>query len=270
MAEFIVDNNECSLSVNSDVCTPKEILKEITKNDVIDDPKNEIENLKKETNCNTELCVIKSDLVEKKIGSSNVYDIIKKYFKIEGPKLDIEKWLSNDDIDKTLKQWKNVSEWYHFHHIPFQMRDFEKYNTELARTDFYELYNQGKKTFGCVLNTDWSSGSGEHWFAFFFDFRKTPFTLEYFNSSGECPLKEFNNWLNKMQEKLSKQFNKITKKVVISKIQHQWDNSSCGIYSLYYIYSRLKNIDWWHFRENRIPDEEMHKFREFLFNPVTN
>jgi hypothetical protein len=270
MSEFIVTDNECALHVSDKHCTPIEVLQKIT--DIPGaDPSKIVDDLKSKTKCTTELCIIKSKSIGSKLGRDIVNRIIDTYFKVQGPKLDVEKWLSNHDIDNTLIQWQKIPEFKTFYHIPFQMRDFQEKNTELATLNFVQLYNEGYRTFGCVLNTDWSSGNGQHWFAFFFDFRQEPYTIEYFNSSGECPLREFNKWLNDKQQQLQSEFNKPVDKIIATRVQNQYDNSSCGCYSLYYIYSRLNGVPWQWFRDNIVPDKKMHEFRKFLFNePIKN
>lgn len=269
MSEFadkqFVDR-ECAIYVNTEQCTPTDILRKIA-GDNAARPTNIIENLKKQTNCTTELCVIESHKISSKLGRDLVNKIINNYFKIKGPKYDIEKWLSNDDIDNTLAQWSLSNKFSDFNRIPFQMRDFQKNQTELATIDMKDMFSKGFRTFGCVPNTDWSTGNGQHWFALFFDFRKEPYTLEYFNSSGECPLKEFNSWMNEKEQSLQNQFEKPIKKIIVTRVQNQYDNSSCGCYSLYYIYKRLNGTPWIWFRQNKVPDKHMHEFRKFLFNP---
>lgn len=265
MSEFINDDNECALHVKTDHCTPVDILQKVS-GAPVNDPVAIINSLKEKTNCTNEICVIKSSSVEDKLGRDLVSKILDTYFKVRGPKYNIEKWLSNDDIDKTLNQWKKIDGFNTFYPIPFQMRDFQAKKTELATMNFKQLYDHGSRTFGCVPNTDWSSGNGQHWFAFFFDFREEPYTIEYFNSSGECPFREFNQWLNETEQSLQTQFNKPVKKIIVTRVQNQYDNSSCGCYSLYYIYSRLNGIPWLWFRNNRVPDKKMHEFRKFLFN----
>lgn len=263
MSKFVVDDNECALHVKTDHCTPADVLKKLS-NKPNEPPQEIVSRMKEKTKCDTEICMVKK--LKKNLGGDLVNKILDNYFKVEGPKSDPEKWLSNDDIDKTLMLWKKLPNISKFYPIPFQMRDFEKHNTELASLDFKAMYDDGYRIFACIPNTDWSSGSGQHWFAFFFDFREEPYTLEYFNSSGECPLPEFNSWMNKTEQLLQNEFSKNVKKVVVTRVQNQYDNSSCGCYSLYYIYSRLNKVPWEWFRKNRVPDEKMHDFRKFLFN----
>ena len=268
MSEFIADDNECAFHISSDLCTPIEILKQAAPDINESDPNTILEHLKQKTDCTSEFCVIKSKKVKTQLGRDLVDKVLNNYFKVEGPKSDPEKWLSNDDIDKTLLLWKRLPQGKSFYHIPFQMRDFQEKGTELANLDFVKEYESGYRTFACVPNTDWSSGNGQHWFAMFFDFRSEPYTLEYFNSSGECPLREFNKWMIESEQRLQNEFRKKVKRIVVTRIQNQYDNSSCGCYALYYIYSRLNDIPWEWFRKNRVHDKKMHEFRRFLFNEI--
>lgn len=264
MAHF-KDKSECAIHVDSDHCTPKHVISDMASQKGIilkDNPVDTLNELKQHTKCETELCVVEH--FKKSNPNDMINQIIDNNFKIKGPKYDVEKWLSNDDIDKTLEQWAISKK--NFYPIPFQMRDFSKNKTELCTLDFPELANT-HSYFGCVPNTDWSTGKGQHWFALFFDFSKTPYTLEYFNSSGEDPLSEYNDWLNDAEQDLQKKMNKPVTKVIVTKVQNQYDDSSCGCYALYYIYSRLNGVDWKWFRNNRVSDKKMHEFRKFLFNP---
>ena len=264
MSEFI-QNTECAIHIETDICTPDHIIHKATdhKHNSIHES---LEELKKKTNCTTEFCVVKSDFFNRKVGNGVVKHLLDNYFKIEGPKCNIKKWLSNLDIDNTLKQW--TLKFKDFYPIPFQMRDFKEKNTEFCTIDFVKLYKEKYKTFACVPNTDWSSGKGKHWFAIFLDFRKAPFTIEYFNSSGELPLKEYNEWMNEMEENLQKEFGIKVKKIIVSRIQHQYDGSSCGCYALYYIFLRLQEIPYETFSKTRIPDEKMYEFRPLTFNSL--
>ncbi len=264
MAQF-VDKSECAIHITNQHCTPKRVIENLANQKGImvkDDSVAVLDQLKARTNCNTELCVIEH--FKKRSPNDMINQIIENNFKIKGPKYDVEKWLSNDDIDGTLRQW--TIRWKNFYHIPFQMRDFNENKTELSTLNYPSLVEDNYIYFGCVPNTDWSTGKGQHWFALFFDFSKSPHTLEYFNSSGECPLAEFNNWLNDTEQILQKKINNPVKKIIVTQVQNQYDNSSCGCYALYYIYSRLNGVNWEWFRHNRVTDKKMYEFRKFLFN----
>jgi len=164
--------------------------------------------LKKDTNCSDELCVIKSPLVSKVMPDEDINLLIKKYFKPKGPSKG-EDFLSNYNIDETLEQFKKKYINRSFLHIPFQMRDFETIKSELATVDLDSEFKEGIKTFGCVLNTDNSYGGGIHWFCIFGELLNNKVTLEYFNSSGRDPLPEVSAWLYKTKHYLESKIYKV-------------------------------------------------------------
>jgi hypothetical protein len=269
-------NNECAFNKDqkTQICSNEEIIEKI-KEIAIDDKviiKNSstetlFNELKKKYNCNSESCILKQDEISSKIPKHLLNENLENNFKPIGPKYSTE-WLSNVHIDTILSQL--TKKFKDFYHILFQMRDFEKTNSELANIDFYTKYNEGYRTFGTVINTDYSTGSGIHWFAMFMDFRdeNTIYTIEYFNSSGEPPLDEISIWMQKIKHKLNKigMKKQVDIKYTNIGIPFQRDNHSCGPYSIYYIFSRLHNISYKQFsNKNIVSDNKMIEFRKYIF-----
>jgi Ulp1 family protease len=265
--EFEKDiGKECYEEKLEGVCAPIEIFNKLKSSVInVDDslatapPKKILEYLKNKYKCLDEVCVLKQEL-----DSDEINRVIKENFKPVGPVGPKKtEWLSNFDIDDVLKQIAVKHE--KFLHLYFQMIDFAKTNADLARLDFAKEYENGYRTFGTVINTDPSTKNGSHWFCVFGDFRTEPYQIEYFNSSGELPKTEINIWMKSTKQVWSKAMEKPIKDVVVSRIQHQKDGYSCGIYSLYYIISRLEGVSSDYFAKNRVPDIKMHAFREYLF-----
>lgn len=226
-----------------------------------------VDNMKKILNCNSESCILLNDNFKKK-NKNLINENLKKNFVVEGPAFDKNKWLSNFNIDDTLNQMKLLFDKLgngKFLHIKFKMRDFEQYDNELNTINFIDEYKKGTKMVGVIFNTDVYSGNGKHWYAVFFDFRKSPFTLEYFDSAANSPISETHKWLIKTKYKLQQQIDIPINFINVSKVHHQTDGSSCGVYSLYYIYLRARGIPYTYFLENRIPDNLMYLFRKYLF-----
>ena len=144
------------------------------------------------------------------------------------------------------------------------MLDYEKREDTLATVDCEELYKLGFKTMACVINSDTYSGRGKHWMALFGDMRGSTWTVEFFNSSGNPPQKEFYNWLVKAHGQLSN-INKSVEIVKATSLCHQQSKTECGVYSLYYIWARLNGIPHTFFKFNEIPDIIMFEFRQHLF-----
>jgi len=266
-------NNECAFNLkNKGICSDPYIINKIkelvveTKNVPPKNDKKLFDDLKEKYNCKSESCVLTQPEIKEFIPKYELEKNLQLRFKPKGPRNSFN-WLSNFDIDDVLEQIQKKYTDKKFYHINFQMRDFEKMGSELARLDFYEKYKQNYRTFGTIINTDYSTGQGIHWFAIFGDFldNNNCFTIEYFNSSGEPPLDEILIWMKKVKHEWDTKFDKNVKDIIVSNIHHQTDNHSCGAYSLYYIISRLEGIPYKHFRENRIDDKVMHEFRKYLF-----
>lgn len=264
---------DCAFNINSKsgVCSDKKVINKLHKFTVnfdknVKTPSDVINSLKKKYNCNSESCIFVQGEISDVLNSSEIQHHLKYRFKPKGPRNTTE-WLSNIDIDDVLAQIEQKYSDRKFLHIKFQMIDFEQTGSELGILDFAKKYKEGYRTFGTVVNTDYSTGNGIHWFAIFGDFsdNKDKFTIEYFNSSGEPPMDEIIVWFKKVKHQWGENFNKPIEDIIVSKIQHQKDNHSCGPYSLYYIISRLDGISYENFRNNRIPDSVMHKFRKYLF-----
>ncbi len=212
------------------------------------------EKIIKEVGCDNELCAVKK--LDPKL--------VKGYFKVKGP-ANNDNLLSNFDIDDVLDGWA-TSSFPNFYHIYFQMIDFAKNRTELAKIDVTEMVKENKyNCLGVVLNTDVSTGPGKHWFCMFVDWREKPnVSVEYFNSSGNRPMREVQGWLIATNQYLNTA--KFNSKIVMNSIQHQKDSDTeCGPYSLYYIWSRLHGVPYTVFDESRITDAQMLEFRKVLF-----
>lgn len=270
-------DNECGFHIKrkGSFCAPDDIvdkLKEtLTGIEKLDPPnsKNDkklLDTLKSKYNCDTEICILNQPEIKQIIGAEPVSQIITEHFKPEGPR-DNNKWFSNTDIDTVLLQIKKKYKDKKFLHIEFQMIDFEKTKSELAKLDWPAKFNEGYRTFGTVFNTDTSRESGQHWFAVFGSFEddSPEFTLEYFNSSGELPMNQISMWMKRVKHEWQPRFNKPIKDIIVTRIENQKDNWNCGSYSLYYIISRLNGTPYRYFKNNAIGDDNMQEFRKYLF-----
>ena len=267
-----VDKSECAFyfknRTGDTICSEKEVIEKMKSflyevdHVRAESDKDAVDKLKKKYGCKTESCVLVKDEVKQHIGSNLVDVNLKNNFKPTGP-WNTFQWFSNFNIDDVLGQFVIKYKDKKFRHIPFQMRDFESMGTELATIDLAKEYkNKEMECFGVVLNTDRSSGNGQHWFCLFGDFSKNTITIEYFNSAGTLPLVEVEIWMKKTKNKLQKELNRKVEDIITSRIVHQQDSHSCGAYSIYYIMCRLEGIPWSFFKTHRIPDKTMHQFRK--------
>ncbi len=227
-----------------------------------------IKSAKELLNCNSESCVLNNSEFRdfaKQAGFKESLDaVIAEFFKPDGPAADFG-LLNNINIDNVLKQLEK--KFPTFYHIPYQMRDFDKYNTELATIDLAKVFQSGKRSFGVVLNTDYTVGPGIHWFCLFGEYypEEKRVTIEYFNSSGESPLPEVQAWIHKTENWLKHQMGVEVDIKYSTGIRLQNDDHSCGVYCLMYIWLRLEGKDFKWFTASNIQDKLMHNARGVLF-----
>lgn len=185
-------------------------------------------------------------------------------FKPRGPRVGTE-LLSNFDIDAVHARWAAAFPGHH--HCPFAMMDFASNGDAFGRADLAALFRGGASTFGCVVNTDRSSGPGKHWVAVFADARApagAPRTVEYFNSAGNPPPAPMVAWMERQRAALAEAFG-AAEALAVTDVAHQASQTECGVYALYYIRRRLEGAPAAEFAGRLVPDDAMTAFRAHLF-----
>ena len=174
-------------------------------------------------------------------------------------------WLSNWDINKVMKVYqKEVPDFIYIDTVPI---DFDKKNkfgqcvvSEMCNLCLADLVAKGKYRIGIVLNTAPSTSDGEHWIAVFCDLRPGIERIVYFDSYSAKPEKE----IRKLMLHWSNQWKAIAGhplKAEYNSTRHQYKNSECGIYSIYFIHCCLFEVPM----DHRIPDDTMMMIRDRLF-----
>jgi hypothetical protein len=242
--------------------------------------------------CESEACVVTHPEVESHVAATAgaaALEAMQKQsiaqFKPGGPRLTTE-LLSNFNIDWVQERWARTFK-THFN-CPFAMMDFESAPYLFGRVGL-DLVVEGKvvqkvfcaaagkgvpaqrkcRTFGCVLNTDVSSGPGKHWVCVFADARSpAEWTVEYFNSSGNPPPPAVTRWMENQAACMRRMpsAGAAVRTLVVSNVQHQMTDTECGVYSLYYIRARLEGVPYTAFAEKRVPDSDMLEFRKNVFS----
>jgi hypothetical protein len=299
--------------ITGDSCLDKDVVKALS-NITNAKTKNEttiLDLLQQQTNCGDLTCALKSAAKQDNTVEDKLTEIFAK-LKPRGP-LNSTDLLSNFDIDAVLSRW--AAEFRGFYNCEYSMIDFYKVNNKFATLQMprvmagLESLNVGPHSqnvkrpadcFGCVLNTDVSSGPGKHWVAVFVDCRPSlgnPWTVEYFNSTGNAPCKDVIKWMEETRTALES-YRKLCcvsgtasdavhsgvpdsitgskidpntadlRKVIavpVSSISHQKSQTECGLYSLYFIRKRLVGTPYTFFQDYKIPDRQMIEFRKYVF-----
>lgn len=273
--------------------------KEIIKKDGNPSKEEVIYDVMKYLNVQKEIDILNNDIFKKFVDDPSMLLKEKRVrYKVQGP-ASSTKLLDNNVIDSTLQQMtrecfikdneftlfsslnftgelKSImcsnekiegdNETY-FYPVPFQMIDFYDTNTELANLDVVSIFNKGFNTIGMVLNTDVSTGRGIHWFALFIDGRGDQITIENFNSSGENPYPVILKKMVEIEKELIDNGCDVKNVEVHNAIftDIQKSRTECGVWSLVYIYSRIKGkpITW--LDDMRATDKDMYEIRSKLF-----
>lgn len=185
-------------------------------------------------------------------------------------KLNPEEWLSTDDIETMEHRFEKLFPTYAFigtFPIDFGLKSEtgKCLISTLCSADIRTLAKKkGKTQFGIVFNTDVSSGPGEHWVAVFCDVRpelEHP-RMTYFDSYAQSPEPEIKTLMRQWKRDwdASLQHTK-PMELTYNKTRHQYKDSECGMYCLYFHYCCLTGVAM----EERVPDDVMNSLRNMLF-----
>jgi hypothetical protein len=219
--------------------------------------------------CSKESCWIKQ---KKMFGQINS-DIIDS-FAPEIPnewKKNPNEWLSSLDIINVMKQYENAYKCFKF--IGPSPIDFDskKMYGECVWNDLcnFSLKNQmkkGKNKIGIIFNTDPHDKPGSHWISLFINIKKK--FIYFFDSTGDKP----SNEIMKLVDRIIEQGHSISPSVNFKfhsneGTEHQYGNTECGIYSLFFIIHMLQDKTPESFYKNHIlTDKDVQHYRKIYFN----
>jgi len=236
-------------------------------------PKEILARIKKILNVNSESGILTHNEFKSYVGSGTVRRALNDNFKPYGPAFTTD-LLDNFHIDYTFEMFATPA--YRrktgkkFFHIPFQMIDFAKVKSELARISIPNVIGAGFDSFGVVLNTDVSSGGGKHWFCLYGDLahkgtEEDPLVIEYFNSSGNAPHSDVTFWMEKTCRDIMLTLGKHAVTLRAVNRQLQTSKTECGMWSILYIKSRLEGHSPKWFYEHKTTDADIENFRKYIF-----
>jgi hypothetical protein len=180
-----------------------------------------------------------------------------------------EEWLSSDDIDAVEKNYMDVfADYAYVGTVPmdFDLQDETRkcVVSTLCSMKLKSLYDKGKHRIGIVINTDPHDGPGQHWVAVFCDIRpelEYP-RVTYFDSYGTSPETEVKTLMKRWKEQWDATgIHSKGMKMTYNKTRHQYKDSECGMYCLYFHYACLMNLPM----DDSMPDEVVNAFRNLLF-----
>jgi hypothetical protein len=181
-----------------------------------------------------------------------------------------EEWLSSLDIDAVEGEFMHIFKRYKYlGAIPI---DFDKKSKTgaclvdaLCSIKIKDLYDKGFRQIGIVFNTDVSSGPGQHWIALFADIdpKYKNARITYFDSYSKKPEKEIQRLMFRWKDQWDQTgIHSSSTELSYNNIEHQREDSECGMYCLYFHWCCLVGIPM----EKRLPDSVINSFRGVLYS----
>ena len=224
--------------------------------------------------CDTEKCWLSQNSYFGKFS-----DDLKDSFAPSYPKSWIKnpnEWLSSHDIINVMYQYELA--YPNFSFIGPTPIDFDKEKVngngqcvweELCNFNLRQMISKGKNQIGIIFNTDPHTKGGEHWISLFIDVPEKK--ILYFDSGGSKMPKEIDVLVNRIIAQGKQLSPKVNFKFDTTfGVNHQLENTECGIYSLFFIINMLEeNIDKKYLKTNLFRDKYINQFREIYFNRPT-
>lgn len=216
--------------------------------------------------CSTESCWLRHQCIKHDIDKS----LWGKNFAPYSPskwKDNPKEWLTTVDIQKVMAQWEKA--YKHFEFIGPSPIDYDTHMVfgecvweELCKFSLGQMKRRGITKVGVIFNLDKHNQSGSHWVAVFIDMKMRK--IYYFDSYGDpipSRISKFCDFVKNQGENFGENY-----EIVISKKRHQYSNSECGMYSMYFLLQLLQGTPHSTFEKVRVPDSLMLKLRKEYFN----
>ena len=196
-------------------------------------------------------------------------ELIKQYLRYKQPddwKADPDKWLNNLDITHVMNQYEDAFDKFEFmgpFPIDFAAPDpYKKDGTcliqEMCELKVAESLEKGTTSIGIIYNLDPHFKGGSHWVAVYIDLIQH--RTYYFDSYGlQAPIQiqKFMKWITTQDKEM---------KLYYNGRRFQYENSECGMYSMYFIIRMLMGDHFQAFTRKAPPDSFMLELRDWLFS----
>jgi len=180
-------------------------------------------------------------------------------------------WLSSLDILNVMKQYEKIYKCFSFiGPSPIDYDAKESYGEcvwdDLCHFNLEKEMKRGKFKFGIIFNTDPHDKDGSHWISLFINARKA--SIFFFDSAGDPASRQ----VKKFVKMVTTQGNKLQKPIHFTfdqnhPVEHQYGDTECGIYSLYFIVHMLEDKHTEeYFKTHILSDKYIEQFRKFYFN----
>lgn len=235
-------------------------------------PKQELhEDLEKafQSICKDELCWVNNNLIK----NYELKTAVKNSFRPLKPRewyADRKTWLNTYDILFVMEQYEKLHRDFKFMGVyPIDFTDHDESNycigDDLCNFNITYLSEKKKKQFGIIINLDKHDEPGSHWVSLFCNInpKKENYGIYYYDSVANPTPKEIVSFM----DIISTQVNNSKFKIQNNKIQKQFANSECGIFSIIFLTQMLKQVPFDFICKNMRTDAEINKLRDVIYHP---
>lgn len=218
--------------------------------------------------CGTEVCWLKQNFIKETPLSRELM----KNFKPMMPK----KWESNPREWLNTIDIRDVMNQYEVKHPDFEFigpvpMDFDSkvgfgqcVINELCNIKLASQFEKGKRRIGVIFNLDKHTQPGSHWVAMYAHFpQEKTGEIAYWDSYGMRPNPEVVTLMNRLKGQATELGH--TADIKINKQRHQYKNTECGVYCIYFLTSFLAGRMFEDIVSDIISDDKMFEKRKDFF-----
>jgi hypothetical protein len=225
------------------------------------------------TICNKESCWVrqmtKNTKLEKELLDAFAPESPKEW------KKNPNEWLSSIDILHVMNQYEKEYKCFDFlGPSPIDYDAHKLYGEcvwdELCHFELSQHLKKGHYKIGVIFNLDPHYKGGSHWVSLFINVKNK--TIFYFDSAGEAIPKQIKKFADTVIEQGKKLPEPIDFKFDQNyPVEHQYGNTECGIYSIFFITHMLQDkINGHYLKTHILKDKYMEQFRKVFYNENGN
>lgn len=215
--------------------------------------------------CKYEWCWIQQEFV-KRLNSEDITNSYKPIMPSSWHQNKYE-WLRTDNIENVMHQYEKAYPDFTFiGPVPI---DFDKKYSmghcvvdELCKINLTDVKKDGYSKIGIVFNLDPHDKPGSHWVSMYCSIGKNK-GIYYFDSFGVPPPREVDVLMHRLQQQGKDMGIKLP--ILANNVRHQYKNSECGVYSLFFITQLLKGKTFKKLINSPVLDETMNNKRKYFF-----
>jgi hypothetical protein len=218
--------------------------------------------------CTNEICWVKQPFIK---DTPLAKELLKNFKPIMPQEWEANpyEWLNTLDIQKVMNQYETKHPDFEF--IGPVPMDFDTNMgfgqcvvNELCKINLKAQLDKGKRKIGVVFNLDKHNQTGSHWVAMYFCYDDGHCC--YWDSYGIKPNPEVVTLMNRLKDQSHGMGKTITLK--INDVRHQYKNSECGVYCIYFLTSLLEGHRFENIIKKIVSDDKMNDKRKEFFAKV--